>query len=168
MTGSSARRPWGTSLVGLTALLVLAVLGAAACGPSDTAVTSTDPGESASTDGPSPDAGSPDAGSAVGDFCELNAELARLFGELAVKTGPDAEATWLNIEIVVEWLQQEAPAELADDVAAGAEYYAALGDALEAGDFANPVAIVESVPRDDEMDQIEARVDDYLDGNCRS
>jgi hypothetical protein len=152
-------------------LIMVTALGTAACGNrSDATGTSTDAGpeSSASTSAaPSRESGSPDTSPAVvGDFCQLNDELAGLFGELALRSGAYAEATWLDIEIVVERLQEASPPKLVDDVAAGAQYYGTLGEALEAGDFDDPVGIVESMPQDAEMDQVESRVDDYLDADC--
>jgi hypothetical protein len=58
-----------------------------------------------------------------------------------------------------------APPELADDVADGTRYYDELDEALEANGF-DPIAAVESVPPDPEIEEIEARTTAYLDANC--
>lgn len=168
--------------IGLVPVVVLSV----ACGNDTTATTTETPAPSATTlatshpvdeTQPAPSTTPPSTAlstdstdlttAPVGDedFCGLNDEIARLLGELAQRSGDEAEAVWRDIEVVVARITEAAPPELVDDANEGARYYTELGEALEATGY-DPIAAVESMPLDPESAEIDSRISAYLEANC--
>lgn len=96
-----------------------------------------------------------------GDFCRLNAEIARLFGELA-QTG--SEETWVDIEGVVAQMPGAAPPELEADVGAAMGYYPMVRAELEAANW--DLSVLDSLELEPDHAAVEENITAYLDANC--
>lgn len=150
------------ALVGATALCLLLV----ACGEDDggggeaAAVTSS---TSAASSSPST---ADDEGAGVeasGDFCALNEEITRLFGELAQT---ESEETWRDIEAVVAQMARAAPPELEADVATAVGFYPIARAELEAAGW--DVGVLEPLAAEyrSEYGEVEENISAYLDASC--
>jgi hypothetical protein len=131
----------------------------------DAAPSATTDGTSSSTTSPTSTSTEGDATSvdeeASGDFCELNEEIARLFGELA-QTG--SEETWAEIEDVVAQMPGASPPELEADVAVAVGYYPTARAELEAADW--DVTVLETLALEPDEAQAEDNITAYLNANC--
>lgn len=143
---------------------VAACLLLAGCGDDDgsedaaPAVTTSTPTSASST---SADGDAVEAGDGGGDFCQLNEEIAGLFGELA-QTG--SEGTWVEIEGVVARMPGAAPPELEADVAAAMGYYPMARAELEAASW--DVGVLDSLALEPDHAAAEENITAYLDANC--
>lgn len=144
--------------------IAVAALLLAACGDDDgedIAASHTSSEPSTSVPPPTADVETEAAAEDGGDFCQLNREVAGLFGELA-QTG--SEETWSDIEGVVAQMQAASPTELKADVATAIGYYPMARAELEAADW--DVSVLDSFEMEPDHARAEQNITAYLDANC--
>lgn len=145
--------------------IVVATLLLVACGDDDSsedlAASSTSSEPSTSAPPPTDDVEGEAAGGGGGDFCQLSAELAGLFGELA-QSG--SEEIWIDIEGVVAQMRAASPPELEADVATAIGYYPTARAELEAANW--DVSVLDSLEPGPDHAVAEENITAYLDVNC--
>ena len=150
-----------TLVVAIAVGLLLAACGDDDGGGDSAATPSSTPTTSVATEPAVDEAASDDERAQSGDFCQLNEEIARLFGELAQN---GSEQTWEEIEDVVAQMPGAAPPELEADVAAAIGYYPIARAELEAADW--DVGVLDSLALEPEQAEAEENITAYLDANC--
>jgi hypothetical protein len=141
----------------------VAALLLAACGDDDsedvaTSTTSSEPSTSAP---PLADGEVEAVDEDGGDFCQLNHEIAGLFGELA-QIG--SEEIWADIEAVVAQMQDASPPGLEAEVATAIGYYPIARAELEAANW--DVSVLDSFEMEPDHARAEQNITAYLDANC--
>lgn len=156
---STDRKTTSWALLGTIAVVVLLAGCGDGGGGEDAAATTSSTLTSATA--PSTDGDEAEAVDGGGDFCQLNEEIARLFGELA-RTG--SEETWIEIEDVVAQMPGASPPELEADVATALGYYPAARAELQAANW--DVGVLDTLALEPDQAAAEENITAYLDANC--